>query len=179
MTETNQTSPTEATEVTETPAIPTLVVDNLYDHGDRVMIAVSGNTMSPIMDSTVYVEADENTKLYATAGSPEWCARMAGVRTLLLTENRRIRDDHAFLENYITGLKQALLEKAIEKDFCSEYDDFAAEWDLIPRSREYQVTVTVNVMATDEDNAQEIVENAVNFYYNDTISGPDYDVREV
>lgn len=171
MTEMNQTPSTEA--------IPTLVVDNLYEHGNRIMIAVSKTTMSPIMDSAVYVEADETTKLNTVVGSPEWCARMAGVRTYLLEENRRNRDNRAALENYVTNLKEALLEKAIEKDFCREYDEFAAEWDLLPRHREYQVVVTLTVQATDEDNAEEIVQNAMNLYYVDTTSDPEFDVREV
>lgn len=185
MTETNQTPSIEATEAiptpaTETPAIPTLVVDDMYEHGNRVMIAISSTTMTPIMESGVYVVADETTKLMVGAGSPEWCARMVGVRAHILAENRRTRDNHAALQNYLTGLKEALLEKAIEKDFCSEYDEFAAEWELLPRHREYQVTVTLTVQATDEDNAQEIVENAMNTYYVDAISDyPDIDVQEV
>lgn len=176
MTELNQ---TEATEVTETTAIPTLVVDNLYDHHDRVMIALSETTMSPLLDSMTFVVADETTTLLAAVGSPEWCNRMVGVRTHLVTENRRNRDDLAWLQNYVTGLKQALLEKAIEKDFCGEYDEFASEWDLIPRQREYHVTVTLTVSATDEDTAQDIVQNAMNLYYVDTTSDPEFDVREV
>lgn len=173
MTELNQ------NEVTEVSVVPTLVVDNMYDHKDRIMIAISATTMTPLMDSAVYVAADETTTLLAAVGSPEWCARMAGVRTEVLTAYRFDRDEHAFLKNYLTDLKQALLEKAIEKDFCREYDDFAAEWGLLPRSREYQVVLTINLMATDEDNAQEIVENAMNLYYVDTISDPEIDVREV
>lgn len=173
MTELNQNGATEA------PVIPTLVVDNMYEHGNRVMIAISATTMTPLMDSTVYVAVDETTKLSAVVGSPEWCTRMLGVREEVLTAYRFDRDEHAFLKNYLTSLKQALLEKAIEKDFCREYDDFAAEWDLLPRSREYQVVVTINVMATDEDNAQEIVENAMNLYYVDTTSNPTVDVEEV
>lgn len=175
MTETNQ---TEVTEVTP-PVVDNLVVDNLYEHENRIMIAISTTTMTPLLDSVAYVVADETTKLNAVVGSPEWCTRMAGARTQALAMYRRDRDEHAFLVNYLSNLKQALLEKAIEKDFCSEYDEFAAEWDLLPRNREYQVVVTVTVTATDEENAQDIVENALNLYYVDTTSDPEFDVREM
>ena len=173
MTETNQ------TEVTEVPVVPTLVVDNMYYHKDRIMIAISATTMTPLMDSAVYVAADETTTLLAAVGTPEWCARMAGVRNEVLASSMQDRDQHAWLVNYLNGLKQALLEKAIEKDFCREYDDFAAERDLLPRHREYHVTITLTVQATDEDNARDILENAINLYYVDTISDPEFDVREV
>lgn len=173
MTELNQ------NEVTEVPVVPTLVVDNMYDHKGRIMIAISSSTMTPLMDSAVYVAADETTTLRAAVGSPEWCAHMTDVRAEVLTAYRFDRNEYAFLKNYLTNLKQALLEKAIEKDFCREYDDFAAEWDLLPRSREYQVVVTVNVMATDEDNALEMVENAMNLHYVGTTCDPEVDVREV
>ena len=170
MTETNQ---TEVTEVTP------LVVGNMYKHGNRVLIAISATTMTPLMSNDYDVAADETTELTAVVGNPEWCSRMAGARDYLVAENQRNRDNRADLENYVTNLKEALLEKAIEKDFCREYDDFAAEWDLLPRSREYQVVVRINVMAADEDNAQEIVENAMNLYYVDTTSDPTVEAWEV
>ena len=173
MTELNQNGATEA------PVIPTLVVDNMYDHQDRIMIAISETTMTPLMDSQLRVTADETTTLRAAVGSPEWCARMAGVRAEVLMSSMRDRDQYTWLANHLDGLKQALLEKAIEKDFCSEYDEFAAEWDLLPRHREYHVTITLTVQATDENDAQDILENAINLYYVDTISNPEFDVREV
>lgn len=173
MTELNQ------NEVTEVPVVPTLVVDNMYDHKGRIMIAISPSAMTPLMDSAVYVAADETTTLRAAVGSPEWCAHMTDVRTEVLTAYRFDRNEHAFLKNYLTNLKQALLEKAIEKDFCREYDDFAAEWDLLPRNRDYRVVITINLTATDEYNAQEMMENALDLRYVDTTSDLEFDVQEV
>ena len=107
-----------------------------------------------------------------------WAVR-AHARLPRLPHPKTIAYCEPWLANHLDGLKQALLEKAIEKDFCSEYDAFAAEWDLLPRHREYHVTVTLTVQATDEDNARDIVENAMNLYYVDTVSDPEFDVREV
>lgn len=82
---------------------------------------------------------------------------------------------------YLTGLKQAILEKAEEHEWCSEYDEFAEEWDLTPRVREYEVTMSVTVRARDEDEAEALAEEntSLSSWDDYVISGPDFTVSMV
>lgn len=175
----------------EAAPAPTLDVDSIYERGSTLYIATSANTLAPLIDPRgVKLQAAPGDALFEAVGTPGWCQRMANIQSVQMQHRRidmdnlqTLRDELSSMRDYIQRLGAALIEKANDHDWCSEYDDFADEWDLPRRSREYEVTMTVTVTAQSEEEAEERVSNnvALSAYHNDdfVVNDPSFDVTQV
>lgn len=153
-----------------------LIVNAIYNHSGRVMIAISGEHLVPVMDTDgMQYAANEATFLVAHPGDDDWIEKMLDIRTRLVNDLRFERAELSRRDTYLEGLRQAILEKAIEKDWCEEYDEFAEEWDLPKREREYMVTMTVSVLARDREEAEEMVAEKISIrdYDEGVLRGPE------
>lgn len=136
------------------PVIPGAI----YNSFGVVMIAIDDTHLVPIMrDDSVRSIATDAVELLERPGSEDWVNRMIRTRKDLARTIFEERDGHRRLEQYLEGLREAILEKAVQHDWCREYDEFASEWNLLPRNREYEVSVSIPVMAKDEEDARELV----------------------
>lgn len=136
------------------PVIPGAI----YNSFGVVMIAIDDTHLVPIMrDDSVRSIATDAVELLERPGSEDWVNRMIRTRKDLARTIFEERDGHRRLEQYLEGLREAILEKAVQHDWCREYDEFASEWNLLPRNREYEVSVFIPVMAKDEEDARELV----------------------
>lgn len=182
---------TTETGTTETGPAETahpLITNALYTKDKELHLAVSEMTLERLYDPDHrQLSPDSEFEFHSHPGSPEWIEQMVLLRTTVLQNVRYTRADlvHARTElsnlhQYVERLGEALLEKAVEKDWCEEYDEFALEWELPVRERDFEVTVTVRVRARDEDAAEELVgENfSLSMYDNALIDGPSFDTRE-
>lgn len=164
-----------STETTLTPAA--LVRHGIYSHNGVHRIAIMDNTLQDLTETNTFqVTADEVT-LVEVPGTTEWVDRMARVRSTLNRRAEYSENELRMKNEYIETLGQALLEEAERRDWCSEYDDFAQEWDLPRRLQEYDVTMTVRVNARDEDEAQTLVRDEVgvsSYAHNWVTDGPEY-----
>lgn len=163
---------------------PTPLVENsLYNMNGRVMIALDHERLIPITapkDSNTHHLTNAGVELIAHPGHVEWWDRMLRVRNELAKDLENERRALSALQEHLENLGQAILEKANEHDWCSEYDEFAEEWNLPSRKREYRVTMYVTVEATNEDQAREFVEEQVHLdpYNTDGVQGfPDFEVE--
>lgn len=91
-----------------------------------------------------------------------------------------LRNEHRHLQQHLEGLGDALRAKAIEKGWCEEYDEFAEEWDLPKRYLDFEVTMTLTVIASDEESALEFVRDNISItnYSENVQSGPEFEVSE-
>lgn len=138
-----------------------LVRHGIYNHNGVFRIAIMDYIVQDLTGTDTFQVTPGEVTLVEVPGSTEWVDRMARTRSVL---NRRADDlgNNLRMKNeYIETLGQAILEEAERRDWCSEYDDFAQEWDLPTRSHNYTVTVTVQVEARDEDAAADIVRENV------------------
>lgn len=143
--------------------VTTLIPHALYAMSGLVMIAVDDKTYTPLMHvGEQMYEPNEHTELLAEPGSEDWVYRMARARTALVRDLVNERNMLNSVQEHLQNLGNALLEEAERRGWCSEYDEFAAEWDLPTRFKEYDVVVTVRVKARDEDEAQSLVRDEVN-----------------
>lgn len=164
MSEDTTTTTTTAT-ATDTDAT-TVTVNALYLRGTQFFIAVSDTHLEGLMDPNGdQIPATREFSLYALPETPSWISQMTLLRRTLANdlrrsyqESQRLRDQLQFERKKYEELGQALLEKAIEKDWCDEYDEFAEDWELPKRTREYTVTIEIPVKATSPENAEELVE---------------------
>ena len=158
-----------------------LVPNAIYMFRGRVAIAIDESRLTYLTDPDVEPEekGDGEVGTIALPGTDEWITRMVNARTHLARELVAARTRSGQLGTYLQGLKEAILQKAVENDWCSEYDEFADEWDLIRRVNEFQVTVTVNLTARDSDAAREMVEQWVVANREDDLISVCYDVNEV
>lgn len=136
------------------PVIPGAI----YNMCGTVFIAVDDTHLVPILrDDSVRSVATDGFELIEQPGSEDWVNRMIRTRKDLARTIFEERDGHRRLRQYLDELKEAILEKALQQDWCHEYDEFALDWDLLPRNREYEVSVSILVMAKDEEDARELV----------------------
>lgn len=145
------------------------VADALYNIHGRVYIALPNNRqLVPLMGERgdpFTPSADTEVLHIADPKTDEWVLRM--VRALTDTNADRLNEQRSNrnLQNYVDRLGQAILEKAEEKDWCSEYDEFADEWDLPRRIRSYEVTVQFTVMARNSEEAEETVQDGLSWSF--------------
>ena len=161
----------------------TLIPNAIYGHYGVVRIAVDENYLVDVCgtDGTKHLPTSV-TELLEKPGEDEWVDRMVRIRRTLITELKNNRAEVQRLDTWKRDISQAIFEKALEKEWCEEYDEFAAEWDLPLREREFEVTVAVRVTAPDENAAKEIVRDCVNIdkYSTEGIDeDPEYYVSQV
>lgn len=150
--------------------------DNLYSHFGKLMLGTADGELRWLHDTTGNTcLMNSDTALVAEKGSPIWCEHMLKFHTSVLLDLKNEREALKASRKFQEDLGQALLEKAIEKDWCEEYDDFAEEWDLPQRRSEFDVTVTVRIMARDSEQAAELIRGELGFnsYHDDVIEGPE------
>lgn len=153
---------------TPTPAV-TVELDALYRRNTFIYIAVSENELQMLGDVDKRGVTPEATDvLVCRPLTVEWVNRMTAFRNTMLSgvqqNNKTIQDQRNQIQELNTrheGLGEALLQEAIDRDWCYEYDEFADEWDLPKRTREYEVTITVRVRAQSEEDAEEMVQSEV------------------
>lgn len=170
---------TEATADTTT-LTEVLVRHGFYQQNGITRIAIEDFTLQDLTGGDTYRVNPNEVTLIAHPGSTEWADRMVRIRTSMVRRLTTAENSLAEKTNYFERLKQAILEVADEKQWCEEYDAFAEEWDLIPRNKNWEVTVTVTVKARNEDDAVEIVKDSLSIYsYSDGVEdGPDFSVGE-
>ena len=167
--------------MTEAPTPPTptrepLTHNALYSHHGNIMIAFTETDVIPIAATgdTKHV-ANGATTLLCDPGTDEWVERMVRIRNSLA---RDVANERASLQQqkiYIDNLGEAILEEAIRRDWCEEYDEFAEEWGLPKRYAEYDVTVSVRVRARDSEEAADLIRGELGFdsYHDNVIDGPE------
>lgn len=159
----------------------TLTPGALYNHYGRVMLATSGTVMIAVGDESMDpVIPSKETSLLADVGTEEWLKRITGTHHRVMNDAANARRSYDRLTKHVEELGEALLKEAEDRDWCSEYDEFAEEWDLPKRRRNYEVTMTVTVTASSASEAEEFVESEVNLnMYSDEVEyGPSFDVSE-
>ncbi len=155
-----------------------------YTHFGDVLMAVDETEMvNPIatgVNAARFVR-NEETKLLELPGSEEWAIRMFRVQKSLKEKVQDLTAWRNGQEKYLTGLRDAILERAIYHDWCEEYEKFAEEWELLPREREYDVQVTIRVTAPTEDEAADLVTGQLGSLHSEKwyVDGFDVDVRGV
>ena len=167
--------------LTDRSASVTLTPGAFYNHYGRVMLATSDKVMVAVSDESMEpVAPTTETALIADVGTGDWLNRLTGVHRRVMTEAANIRRSYSRLTKHLEDLGQALLQEAEDRDWCSEYDEFAEKWDLPQRRRNYEVTMTVTVSATSVDEASEFVEGAlsINMYTDEVEYGPSFSVEE-
>lgn len=172
----NEETPTTVEETTGP-----LVVNAIYNHWGRVMIATSDFELTMIVGvDKVTVLKDQEVEMLCEPGSQNWVDRMVAVRRTLVTDVNDARKNVQRLTSYQDRLGEAILEKAVYHDWCSEYDEFADEWDLPKRITKYDVTMTIQVDALNRDAAIEFVrdEFGLNEYSDNVMNGPNFEVEE-
>ena len=159
-----------------------LVVNGLYSHHGFVMIACNVTDLVRVM-STYDVKhvANEATELLALPGSQDWVDRMVRLRNLFAEDLENERNSLSRKEEYIKNLGEALRDQAIEHDLCGVYDSFADEWDLPARAVEYDVTISIRVMAREEEHAINTIQEEVYISSNTEgiVSGPEISAERV
>ena len=157
------------------------VADALYTMYGRVYIALPNNReLVPLVgdrSNPITPSAEIEVIHIADPKTDEWVLRMVRALTNTNTDYLNEQRSHRYLRDHHERLGQAILEKAEEKDWCSEYDDFAEEWDLPRRTRPYEVEVQFTVMARDEEEAQEMVENGLTWSF-DAEYNPSFSANE-
>jgi hypothetical protein len=164
---------------TETTA-PALIPHAIYSHYGAVMMAVDAEYLVPIArDGGTKSMRNAQTELIGIPGSHPWNDRMLRVREALIRDYTNEAAELQRLRAYVTELGEAILEKANEKQWCEEYDEFAEEWDLPKRLSEYDVTLTVRVRAADGEGAIDLVKGEVSMdsYHDDVVTGPEFHVE--
>lgn len=149
---------TEANVIQGTP----LVQNAIYSHYGLVRIAVNESHLMDIVgtDGQRHMP-NADTELLEMPGTEGWVDRMVRARNALVTDLRNTRAEVISLNTRWENLGEAILEEAINRDWCGEYDAFAEEWGLPTRARDYEVTMTVTVKARDEDAAIAMVRDQV------------------
>lgn len=151
---------TEAT--AETPTLTEVLVRHgIYDYRGMARIAVDDNTLQDITGTQTYTVTPAEVTLLEAPGSPEWVDRMVRARGTLVRNLETARSEVAEKTDYIVRLGEAMLAAAIENSLCEQYDAFARDWGLPTREREYTVTMTVLVTASDEYVALDLVKDCV------------------
>ena len=167
---------------TEAPTLTEVLVRHaIYQYAGITRIAVDDFTLQDLDgDNTVRVTLDSVTMI-EEPGSPAWVTRMARVRRSLVGITTNLKNDNENLTRWQEGIGEALLEKAVEKEWCEEYDDFAEEWDLPKRDKEWEVTITVKVSARNEDAALELVKGNVSLQpwnVDGVVDSPEFEASE-
>jgi hypothetical protein len=135
-----------------------LVKDALYNHFGIIRIAIDTMFLEDIVNPNgVKHHATTSTDLVTLPGTVEWVDRMTRIRRALMTDLKNTRAELSRAETHWANFKEALLEKAVDHDFCEDYDTFAAEWDLTPRTKEWDVVMTVRVRERNEEDALDFV----------------------
>lgn len=148
--------------ITETPTLTEVLVHHaIYQYAGVLCIAVDDFTLQNLTDDNTVRVSLEDVALLEEPGSPAWVDRMARVRKSLVSTTTNLKNENDRQTRHLEGLGEALLQEAIQRDWCSEYDEFAKEWGLPTRESEYHVTMTVRVSARNEDAAVDIVMNKV------------------
>lgn len=158
------------------PAWEPLIINALYSHHGNIMIAFTETDMIPIAATgdTKHI-ANDATELLARPGTDDWIDRMVRIRNSLARDVANERASLQQQKTYIENLGEAILEQAVNRDWCKEYDEFAEEWGLPLRFAEYDVTVTVRVRARDSEQAADLIRGELGFdsYHDDVIDGPE------
>lgn len=160
-----------------TTEVSTLIRNALYSHYGVVQIAVDEEYFVGIADSTGMKTApNSRSELLEGPGTQGWVDRMVRLRTSLLTDLANARAEVQQLNTRWENVGEALLQQAIDRDWCAEYDAFAEEWGFPTRVAEYDVTMTVRVSARSEEAALEIVQEGVNInsYTEGLVEGPEF-----
>lgn len=91
-----------------------------------------------------------------------------------------VREANTRLQQHLEGLGEALREEAERRGWCSEYDDFAEQWDLPKCTRGWAVTITLTVSARGEDEAIEFVKEHISLrdHTDGVVSGPEFEAEE-
>lgn len=168
---------------TTTEETRSFAANALYNIHGRVYIALSNNReLVPLVgdrSSPITPSADTLVTHIADPKTDEWVMRMVQALTNTNTDYLNEQRSLSALQRYHELLGEALLEKAEEKDWCSEYDEFADEWGLPRRTRSYEVSVQFTVMARDSDEAEEIVEDGLTWSFDTLNPHPSFSAEEV
>lgn len=160
-----------------------LVRHGIYNHNGVFRIAIMDNTLQDLAGTDTFQVQPGDVTLVEAPGSEDWITSMVRIRSNLNRRADSAENDLRVKNEYIETLGQALLEEAERRDWCSEYDEFAREWDLPTRARDYEVTMTVTVQARDEDEAQTLVRDQVSLSsysgHDWLVDGPGYSADTV
>lgn len=151
----------------------------IYRHYGRLMTAINNSTLVlfEFYDGEEYT-ADAEAELLFEPGSEEWVRRTQSVRISAQRKVESLQDQLIRQHDFFEKMGEAILEKAEEHDWCNEYDEFAAEWDLPQRQREYSVSMSVMVLARSEEEAEELVSSEVSIsdYDDFVVRDPEFSV---
>lgn len=160
-----------------------LITHALYNQSGVIRIAIDDEDLMDLNGSntTQVLAGDGDVELVARPGSEPW------VRTMVVTQRnlkRDLEETHEEVDRLRrdwNSLGEAILEKADKYEWCDEYDEFAKEWNLPTRHREYEVTIDVRVMARSEDDAVEFVKDHLGFniFDEEVVSEPNFEAGRV
>lgn len=141
---------------TETDQATGPIRDAIYNLHGRLHI-LYGDYLVPVFGAVSNIKSTWNSsaELVATPGSELWVKKMVEFRNNLASDLRNAKADVQQQKTFIENLGEALLAEADKREWCEEYDEFASEWGLPTRTREYDVTVRFRVLARSTEEAEE------------------------
>lgn len=150
----------------------------IYAYRGMTCLAVSPDTVLDLegMRDQYTVAVDDQIVMLYSQGTKGWVDRMTASLLSTAAQLRTTRTSLSKRTAHLEQLGEALLEEAISREWCSEYEDFAREWGL-PYTKTWEVTMSVTVEARSADLAEEEVARNIALSSN-MISGPHYDVHE-
>ena len=128
---------------------------HLYRQPDGTILIAEDNGLHPIHGGPGRYMTG-STVIHGIIGSENWNAAMLQARTTLLASFEEANRRRQAIQTKYDNLGEALLEEAERRGWCSEYEEFAEEWDLPKRTRDYVVCINVVVNAKDGDEAKEL-----------------------
>lgn len=163
-------------------AITGLTPRAFYVHNGMVRIANrEGLLVDPTGNDFTQSAVNESTAVLDLPGTDGWCERIIRMMEANLRTIKQINTAHEQQTKHLDALGQALLQQAINRDWCGEYDEFAEEWGLPTRKQEYTVTMTVQVSALTQEAATEIVASGValdSYSTEGIVCAPSYEVTQ-
>lgn len=141
---------------TETDPLIDPIESAIYNLHGRLHIFTTGYLV-PVHGAINDIRSSwtDQAELVATPGSEFWVTKMIQFRNSLALDLRNAKADVQQQKTFFKNLGEAILAVADEKEWCEEYDEFASQWGLPTRQREYDVIVRFRVLARSTEEAEE------------------------
>lgn len=128
----------------------------IYNLHGRLHISIGG-CLVPVHGAINDVMSTwtDQAEVVAHPGSELWVSKMVQFRNSLTLDLRNAKAEIQQHKTFFKNLGEAILEEADKREWCEEYDEFASQWGLPTRTREYDVIVRFRVLARSTEEAEE------------------------
>lgn len=128
----------------------------IYNLHGRLHIFAAGHLV-PVLGAASDIRSawTDQAEVVAYPGSELWTLKMVQFRNSLASDLRNANAEVQQQKTFFKNLGEAILEEADRRKWCEEYDEFASQWGLPTRTREYDVIVRFRVLARSTEEAEE------------------------